>query len=82
MTTGRATMAMMDDIEKLAQKGRQLAEEHPDQVRKALDEAEGQIDKRTGGTHASQIESVGDKLANFLAPGAPETPKNTPADTA
>jgi hypothetical protein len=69
-------MGMMDDIEKLAQKARDLAEDHPDQVRKILDQAEDQLDKRTGGKHASQIESAGDKVADFLAP---ETPKNTPA---
>jgi hypothetical protein len=72
-------MGMMDDIEKLAQKARDLAAEHPDQVRKALDQAEDQLDKRTGGKHAGQIDSAGDKVADFLAP---ETPKNTPAKPA
>jgi hypothetical protein len=66
-------MGMMDDIAKLAQKARDLAEEHPDQVRKALDQAEDQLDKRTGGKHASQIDSAGDKLADFLAPEKSKT---------
>ena len=61
-------MGMMDDIGKLAQKARDLAEQHPDQVHKVLDQAEDQLDKRTGGKHASQIDSAGDKLADFLAP--------------
>jgi len=64
-------MGMMDDIGKLAQKARDLAEEHPDQVHKVLDQAEDQLDKRTGGKHASQIDSAGDKLADFLAPDHP-----------
>lgn len=68
-------MGLMDDVEKLAQKARDLAEEHPDQVRKALDQAENAIDKQTGGKHADQIDSVGDKVADFLAPDAP---KDTP----
>jgi hypothetical protein len=72
-------MGMMDDIEKLAQKARDLAEEHPDQVRKALDQAEDQLDKRTGGKHASQIDSAGDKLADFLAPETSKTPPANPA---
>jgi MT0933-like antitoxin protein len=65
-------MGLMDDIEKLAQKGRDLAEDHPDQVRKALDQAEDVLDKRTGGKHASQIDSVGDKVADFLTPDPPK----------
>jgi MT0933-like antitoxin protein len=65
-------MGMMDDIEKLAQKARDLAEEHPDQVRKVLDQAEDQLDRRTGGKHAGQIDSAGDKIADFLAPDKAE----------
>jgi hypothetical protein len=61
----------MDDIEKLVQKARHLAEEHPDQVRKALDQAEHAIDEQTGGKHTGQIDSVGDKVADFLAPEQP-----------
>jgi MT0933-like antitoxin protein len=72
-------MGMMDDIEKLAQKARDLAEDHPDQVRKVLDQAEDQLDKRTGGEHAGQIDAAGDKVADFLAPDAHETSKNPPA---
>jgi MT0933-like antitoxin protein len=69
-------MGMMDDIEKLAQKARDLAEEHPDQVRKVLDQAEHQLDARTGGKHTGQIDSVGDKVADFLTP---DPPKDAPA---
>lgn len=61
-------MGLMDEVTKLAQKAKDAAAEHPDQVRKAIDQAENQIDKRTGGKHASQIDSAGDRVADFLAP--------------
>jgi hypothetical protein len=61
-------MGLMDEVGKLAQKAKDAAAEHPDQVRKVIDRAEDQIDKRTGGKHASQIDSAGDKVADFLAP--------------
>jgi hypothetical protein len=73
-------MGMMDEIGKLAQKGRDLAEEHPDQVHKVLDQAESQLDKRTGGKHGDQIDSVGDKVADFLAHD--ERSKDTPTNPA
>ena len=61
-------MGLMDEVGKLARKAKDAAAEHPDQVRKAIDQAENQIDKRTGGKHAGQIDSAGDKVADFLAP--------------
>jgi hypothetical protein len=74
-------MGMMDDIEKLAQKARNLAEEHPDQVHKILDQAEDQLDRRTGGKHHSQIDAAGDKVADLLAPDVPAT-SNSPTNPA
>jgi len=65
-------MGLLDDVEKMAQKARDLAEEHPDQVHQGLDQVENAIDKQTGGKHASQIDSAGDKVADFLAPDAPK----------
>ncbi|MBV9822850.1 MAG: antitoxin [Actinobacteria bacterium] len=75
-------MGLMDEVNKLAQKAKDAAAEHPDQVRKAIDQAEDQIDKRTGGKHASQIDSAGDKVADFLAPEAdrPAAPPEPGAD--
>lgn len=61
-------MGLMDEVNKLAQQAKHAAAEHPDQVRKVIDQAEDQLDKRTGGKHASQIDSAGDKVADFLAP--------------
>jgi hypothetical protein len=63
-------MGLFDNVGKLARKARDMAGQHPDQVRKALDQAENQLDKRTGGKHAGQIDAAGDKLADFLAPEA------------
>lgn len=78
-------MGLMDEVNKLAQKAKDAAAEHPDQVRKAIDQAEDQIDKRTGGKHASQIDSAGDRVADFLAPdkhAAAELPDSSRPDPA
>ena len=58
-------MGLMDEVNKLAEKAKHAAAEHPDQVRKAIDQAEDQIDRRTGGKHASQLDSAGDKVAVY-----------------
>lgn len=63
-------MGLLDNVGKLARKARDAAGQHPDQVRKAIDQAEDQINKRTGGKHAGQIDSAGDKVADLLAPEA------------
>ncbi|MEO6501147.1 MAG: antitoxin [Jatrophihabitantaceae bacterium] len=70
-------MALLGGIGKLAQRARNLARSHPDQVRKAVDQAENVLDKRTGRKHSGQIDSVGDKVTDFLAPDAPK--ENPPA---
>lgn len=63
-------MGLFDNVGKLARKARDAAGQRPDQVRKALDTAEDQINKRTGGKHASQVDAATDKVADFLAPEA------------
>jgi len=63
-------MGLFDNVGKLARKARDMAGQHPDQVRKALDQAEDQVNRRTGGKHASQIDAAGDKVADFIAPEA------------
>lgn len=60
---------------KLVQRARALAQANPDKVRKAIDQAERLANKRTGGKHGRQIDSAGDKVADFLAP---DNPKDTP----
>jgi hypothetical protein len=72
-------MGLMDEVNKLAQKAKDAAAEHPDQVRKVIDQAENQIDKRTGGKHGGQIDSAGDKVADFLAPDKHRAVEEPPA---
>jgi hypothetical protein len=61
-------MGIMGNVGKLAQRARAMAAQHPDKVRTALDQAENQLNRRTGGKHAGQIDAAGDKVADFLAP--------------
>lgn len=63
-------MGLMGNVGKLARKARDMAGQHPDKVRKALNQAETQLNRRTGGKHAGQIDAAGDKVADFLAPEA------------
>jgi antitoxin protein of toxin-antitoxin system len=65
-------------IGKLAQKARGFAQANPDKVRKALDQAGRLANKRTGGRHGRQIDSAGDKVADFLAPDKPKDPPTSP----
>ncbi|HEY0167880.1 MAG TPA: antitoxin [Jatrophihabitans sp.] len=64
-------------IAKLAQKARGYAQANPDKVRKALDQAGRLANKRTGGRHGRQIDSMGDKAADFLAPDKRQDPPTT-----
>ncbi len=59
---------------KLVQRARGLAQAHPDKLRRALDQAGRLANKRTGGRHGRQIDSAGDKVADFLAPDKPKDP--------
>lgn len=59
-------MGIMDDIAKVAHKAQDLAAQHPDQVKQALDRAEEMLDKNTGGKHTGQIHSAGDKAEAYL----------------
>jgi hypothetical protein len=67
-------MGLLGNVGKLAQRARAMAGQHPDKVRKALDQAENQLNRRTGGKHAGQIDAAGDKVADFLAPEAANPP--------
>ena len=55
-------------IGKLVQRARGYAQANPDKVRRALDQAGRVVNRRTGGRHGRQIDSAGDKVADFLAP--------------
>ncbi len=59
-------MGFLDDAKKLAEKAQDLAGEHSDQVKDGLDKVEGLADKATGGKYTEQIESAGDKAADYV----------------
>lgn len=65
-------------IGKLVQRARGFAQANPDKVRRALDQAGRVVNKRTGGKHGRQIDSAGDKVADFLAPQTPKDPPVNP----
>ncbi len=65
-------------IGKLVQRARGYAQANPDKVRKALDQAGRMVNKRTGGRHGRQIDSAGDRAADYLAPNNPKDPPVNP----
>ena len=79
-------MGLFDNVGKLARKARDAAGQRPDQVRKALDQAEDQINKRTGGNHSSQVDAATDKVADSCTsrpmPGVRPAPQARPGLTA
>lgn len=67
-------MGGIGGIGKLVQKARGYAQANPDKVRRAIDQAGRVANKRSGGKRGRQIDSVGDKVADFLAPDKPKDP--------
>ena len=59
-------MGFLDKAKDLAGKAQELAGEHSDQVKQGLEKAEGLADKATGGKFSDQIESAGDKAADYV----------------
>jgi hypothetical protein len=59
-------MGFLDDAKKLAEKAEDLAAEHSDEVKQGLDKVEDLADKATGGKFSDQIDSAGDKAAEFV----------------
>ena len=59
-------MGFLDDAKKLAEQAQDLAAEHSDQVKQALDKVEDVADKQTGGKYTDQINSAGDKAAGYV----------------
>lgn len=56
----------MVDFDKLVQEGEQLAQEHPEQAREAVDKIENVVDEKTGGKFNDQVSQGGDFLENKL----------------
>ena len=47
-------------------KAKDLAGEHSEQVKQGIDKAEEAVDKATKGKYSSQIDSAGDKAADYV----------------
>lgn len=59
-------MGLMDEAQQWAQEGEQLAKEHPDQAKEAIQQVEQTLESQTGGEFNSQIESAGNQAEGFL----------------
>ncbi len=64
-------MGIMDDINKVTHKAQELAEKHPDQVKKALERAEEMLDVKSGGNYTKEIHAAGDKAEQTLIDDTP-----------
>ena len=49
-----------------ADKAKDLAADHPDQVGQAVDKAGDEVDERTGGDHADQVDKAQDAVRGQL----------------
>ncbi|MEL4359345.1 MULTISPECIES: antitoxin [unclassified Luteococcus] len=70
----------MVNINDLVNKAEELAKQHPDEVRKAIDAVEDQFDARTGGKYSQQVDQAGNAVEGKL--GLPEATPQTPAPEA
>ncbi len=52
-----------------ADKARDLAEQHPEQVDQGIDRAGDAVDERTGGQHAEQVDRAQDAVQDRLGGG-------------
>jgi hypothetical protein len=52
-----------------ADKARELAEQHPEQVDQGIDKAGDAVDQRTGGQHAEQIDKAQDAVQDRIGGG-------------
>ena len=59
-------MGLFDEADKLVSEGEQLAKEHPDQVNRAMTDAESWADQQTGGKYDSQVQSMGTEAENYI----------------
>ena len=60
-------MGIMDTAKGFLTKAKSAAQQHPDQVSKAIDRAEQAADNATGGKYDDKIEKAGDQAEHFLA---------------
>lgn len=59
-------MGLFDELKGMAEAAEQVAAEHPDQVKSALQGLENVVDKQTGGTHHDQIAGAAAKAEEYI----------------
>ncbi|HEY3732396.1 MAG TPA: antitoxin [Streptosporangiaceae bacterium] len=59
----------MPDFGEFADKAKEFAGEHPDQVQEGLDKAGDFLDQKTGGRFGDQIKEGEQRAENFLGAG-------------
>ena len=69
-------MGIKDLLGKGLGKGKELAEEHADQIKAGIDKAEELADKATKGKFTDKIVAAGDQVEK-LVPGDKDTPPTT-----
>ena len=74
-------MNFMDKMKGLAGKAEDLAAEHKDEIKGALDKAEGLVDQKTRGKYHDQIQKASGKAEEFVG-GLGERDGATPEGTA
>ena len=57
-----------------ADKAKDLAGQHPEQVDQAIDKAGDEVDERTGGGHADQVDKAQDAVRERLGGDGDQTP--------
>ncbi|MCD1144481.1 antitoxin [Kocuria sp. LUK] len=62
----------MVDIGGFADKAKDFAGQHPDQVQQGIDKAGDTVDERTGGQHAEHVDTAQEKAGDFLTGGQDE----------
>lgn len=67
--TNRKGEVRMSDLGGFADKARELAEEHPDQVDKGVEKAGDLADEKTGGRFSDQIQQGEQRADDFLGQG-------------
>ena len=55
-----------------ADKAKEMAEQHPDQIDQGVEKAGDAVDERTGGQHAEQVDKAQDAVEDRLGGGAGE----------
>jgi hypothetical protein len=57
------------DIDKLKDKAKEMAGQHPDQVNQGIDKAREFADEKTGQEHSDQLQQGADKLKQSMGGG-------------